>query len=74
MIRIGSIVSGSAIVLLTAVSSANIASARHITYATAWHQCVQAVDQATPLTGDGNTDQTRTAQFKACMDRLNVRP
>lgn len=74
MTRVSSIASGLAVVLLTTVSFNSIASAQQVSREEAWHRCLQAVDQATPRTGDGNNDQTRTAQFKACMEKLNVRP
>jgi hypothetical protein len=74
MTRIGPIASGFALALLATVSFNGIAAAQQTSLEQAWHKCLQAVDQATPRTGDGNNDQTRTAQFKACMEKLGVRP
>jgi hypothetical protein len=73
MNQVKSILSGLALVVVATVPFNNIAAAKQMTQEEAWHRCLQEVDQLTPR-GVGMNDQTRTAQFKACMKKLHARP
>ena len=71
MLRIGTF---SAIVVVGAICLPVAGSAQERGYPLkqAWHQCLQYVEQVASRSPEA--DQERIAQFKACMDRLNVRP
>ncbi len=51
----------------------NAATAQQVSLEQAWQQCLQYVDQIAPRSGSGENDTQRTAQFKACMAKLNIR-
>ena len=69
MLRIATL---SAVAIAFAAGSSTGALAQSVSQEQAWHQCIQYVDKMVPRTGEN--DQERTAQFKACMSRLQVRP